>query len=226
MSQQRRVSVLCPHCGAPLPARAADAAATCAFCGVSSAPVREPPPSAPQPTAVVLRFTNEIPEAPTHGCPVCGLPLFTAETEGVTLRGCGRCGGIWVDNASARHALTVDADPIDALQLRAAKQGVRVPKPLLLRCPDCGAALRRADVAGVEVDVCETHGTWFDPFELGLVLQLRGKKPVVAPTTYGGAIPDFRAGASSPSVEALPIVAGAAVAFGAALLAAVPDPTE
>jgi Zn-finger nucleic acid-binding protein len=34
------------------------------------------------------------------------------------------------------------------------------------RCPECRQTLVRETIGNVEIDVCDDHGTWFDPREL------------------------------------------------------------
>ena len=53
------------------------------------------------------------------------------------------------------------------------------------RCPDCGEPLTESEVrdAGVVVDVCSIHGTWFDPREMRAVIEaiVRRTPPAVDP---------------------------------------------
>src|SRR4051812_37635373 len=87
-------SLLCAGCGAPLPEDAARAVTTCAFCGTASTP-------APR---VVERTVERIvvvaaPGATPGGlsCPRCAVPLAEARVNQTLLRGCERCGGIWLE---------------------------------------------------------------------------------------------------------------------------------
>lgn len=137
-------------------------------------------------------------------CPRCKSLLFIGQASGVTIHGCGRCGGVWLGAACARRV--AEALPGDALELawrvsQNAKDAVCTKASI--GCPVCHAAMTRthAAAAGVELDVCGVHGTWYDRNELEQIAR------VLAQSTWrkGGA-----AGAA-----AVGAVAGAALAAGA-----------
>jgi Zn-finger nucleic acid-binding protein len=99
-------------------------------------------------------------------CPVCDVALFAAEKDGYRIDACGACGGSWMSHANAKKMIDSAAKtPIELAKItesivpRASTENVR-------RCPDCRQALERDVVAEVVVDVCDEHGTWFDPREL------------------------------------------------------------
>ncbi|MBK7400601.1 MAG: zf-TFIIB domain-containing protein [Myxococcales bacterium] len=96
MSEAPRVLVRCPSCGAPLPPEAARAVVTCAACNATS-----------QPSPVVQTVG-------TPSCPCCRVPLFPARAGDVLMHGCGKCGGLWLDNegseAITRHADLASSD--------------------------------------------------------------------------------------------------------------------
>lgn len=50
-------------------------------------------------------------------------------------------------------------------------------------CPTCNAALSTFAIAGVEIDSCPAHGTWFDRDEIGKIVAecRRAKKKSGAP---------------------------------------------
>jgi Zn-finger nucleic acid-binding protein len=83
---------------------------------------------------------------------------------------CGKCGGLWLGSALVAR-LTKARDPeLEDLARRAVPivmHPVRDRRPLV-SCPVCAKAMRRADIANSvnALDICDAHGTWFDPSEL------------------------------------------------------------
>ena len=114
----------------------------------------------------------------SHLCPVCKVGLFVGQSSDVSMLGCGRCGGQWLDNAGTQrvvagiisaHARTMakrvsaGAQPAAATHYRDAGS-----EPAARACPLCQQPLEVKNVAevNIEIDVCGTHGTWFDAHEL------------------------------------------------------------
>ncbi|MCC6215868.1 MAG: zf-TFIIB domain-containing protein [Polyangiaceae bacterium] len=175
----------------------------------------------------------------SFACPRCGVGLLVGQVAGATLHGCGRCGGIFVDTAVA-HRIANAGDPA-ALALadqaaRAATSAVDVRAPVA--CPACQAPCGRELVAcaGVEVDACPAHGTWFDRGELQAIAaslaQWRAAgagapRPAGAPVAAPGRAPAGlpRAPAYGAGAVAVGAAAGVALAGGAAVALAANDPT-
>jgi Zn-finger nucleic acid-binding protein len=157
-------------------------------------------------------------------CPRCLVAMHEGRAAGVVLRGCGVCGGIWMDNDSAEKALSASLSPAKALAARATANALTdVPTAAPIACPVCSRQLFRTldPLARVALDLCSEHGTWFDRYELGVVLAARDIRPAAVlpaprsvqrsvPGQYHGEIPDFRAGANL-DWEAASLVAGAAI---------------
>lgn len=116
-------------------------------------------------------------------CPHCRKRLVTVDVKGVALSGCPGCGGIWIDNASARQVLAAPERVYGELAERAAanaRNAARAASPI---CAECPATLDRTVAQGIELDVCPEHGTWFDAHELTqLTAALRGER-VPAPAS-------------------------------------------
>jgi Zn-finger nucleic acid-binding protein len=169
----------CSNCGAPL-AGAPDARVVCAFCHREDAPAPKevPVPVPVQVVNTVVQVVGSPSEAPVElRCPHCRTRLVTVRASDVDLSGCGRCGGIWVDNASARRVLATPDRIFGELADRAG-QNARGSTPRAERptCPSCPAVLDKVSAHGIELDVCAEHGTWFDRFELSrLTATLRGE---------------------------------------------------
>jgi Zn-finger nucleic acid-binding protein len=174
----------CPNCGAP----ATPDAVSCTHCRVQLATV-----ACPQCFAMgfvgaehcahcgarLFRATDGQRAAGTRACPRCRTERLTVSAVGdAFLEECGRCGGLWVDAGSFRKLC-------EHKEERAAYVGAGSPLPSPARnvkpehvayvpCPECGKVMNRVNFArhsGVVVDVCRTHGTWFDKDELRAVLE-------------------------------------------------------
>lgn len=178
-----RIIPACPHCGAPLPGEA-DEKATCRFCGVTSVAV---PTRAPVTAAVA----NGPP------CPRCAAAMFEGKAGAATLLGCGLCGGIWLDNDSAKRVLATRDAGVAELAARADARANRAATwpAIAAACPSCRAPLAKTvdPRSQVELDLCALHGTFFDRYELGLVLRAWRQTPAqLARPTGPMTIPDFR----------------------------------
>ncbi len=131
----------------------------------------------PVPVQVVQNVVQVVGKPPAElrelRCPHCRKRLVKVAAKGVSLSGCGGCGGIWVDNANTRRVLA-DPEPIFAeLAQRAGNNArnrrVHADNPA---CPVCTAVLDRVTPHGIQLDVCADHGTWFDAFELGTLVKI------------------------------------------------------
>lgn len=110
-------------------------------------------------------------------CPGCDADLCRGEVGAVVLHQCGKCFGFWVDSgtferilrdARQQAVLPALAQPMPAPSAKA------IPKIRYLRCPECRTLMNRlnfAEYSGIVVDVCRTHGTWFDAHELHHIVQ-------------------------------------------------------
>ncbi len=103
-------------------------------------------------------------------CPDCFLPLVRHLTRGVEGRGCTNCNGLWLGCIAVAVILPPAEVPIQATALEAETRGVARSHR---KCPGCRQRLRRLLVvaAGVVLDACSAHGTWFDPQELFYVMR-------------------------------------------------------
>ena len=158
-------------------------------------------------------------------CPRCRLDLFAGAAGGVTMHGCGRCGGVWLDNASARRIH--EAAPADAVALAdsaSAAAAVAVDAAAVAPCAGCGQPMARTTIqaAGVDVDSCAPHGTWFDRGELHAVADafaaIRQKRGAGLATAalVGGAAVGVAAASQSPQLQSSLAHNAAAVADVAA----------
>ncbi len=110
-------------------------------------------------------------------CPGCDAVLFRGELGQSVLHQCGKCFGFWVDRATFER-ICRDAEVQSVLPGVAAPEAAvanaPIPKIRYVRCPECRSLMNRvnfAECSGVVVDVCRTHGTWFDAHELHRIVQ-------------------------------------------------------
>jgi Zn-finger nucleic acid-binding protein len=112
-------------------------------------------------------------------CPRCGQTLTARLVGDLTLDDCPGCAGVFID-AAAIAKLLEDRAAARAEAVLGAYHGVpRVSDmtarggKLYIKCPICGTVMNRkqfARGAGVVLDVCKGHGTWFDAGELPVVV--------------------------------------------------------
>lgn len=130
------------------------------------------------------------------------------QAAGVTMHACGRCGGVWLDNDSARRIHEAAPEGAVALADQATAAGTAsVDGAAAAPCPLCAKPMARIPIqaARVEVDACGSHGTWFDRGELHAVAD---------------AFAAIRA--RRGNVAAAAVVGGVAVAGAAAVIATQP----
>ncbi len=170
----------CPSCGASASPESPSctfcnarlATATCARC---FAMIFQGAQHCSRCGAVVV--TSEVSSADARACPRCKLPLEATAVGDAYLDECARCGGMWLDVASFER---IGANK----EYQAVVAGLGVPQPHVaaphidavryIPCPTCARLMNRVNFAhcsGVVVDVCKTHGVWFDADELRQVVE-------------------------------------------------------
>jgi len=173
----------CPGCGAPVPPDAPQ----CPYCQAQLATVACPacfalvPLSADHCPACGAAMASRTPAAADGApCPACGKPLALAQVGGLATHSCLACGGLWLDReafeglagSQERQGSVLGALPVPSAPPAAALEPVQY-RP----CPACGQRMNRMNYArrsGVVLDVCKTHGLWFDRDELRRVLAFVG----------------------------------------------------
>jgi Zn-finger nucleic acid-binding protein len=165
----------CRNCGGPITAAGAEAV-ICTYCGALNDPA---PKEVPVPVQVVHNVVQVVGDASAieQRCPHCRKRLVTVRASDVELHGCGSCGGIWIDNASARRVLASPDTIFVELARRAGDNAKkRQHAGTVPVCAACPAVLDGVKTHGIQLDVCSEHGTWFDAYELvQLVRVLRGE---------------------------------------------------
>lgn len=116
-------------------------------------------------------------------CPACNGSLSPAHaTYGVLA--CSACGGVWTDQAST-DALRTSSDGAITSVAKDVAAHAEGPMPAdrpRRRCPECRHHLRKSTIAGVTIDACSSHGTWFDRGEVEAIYAA-AKKP--GATSFG-----------------------------------------
>ena len=107
-------------------------------------------------------------------CPGCGARMTPRISGHAAFDECDHCGGLWLAPATIGEMAT-QAETRAHLKLfdppaAAATAGGRTsPEILYRKCPLCGKMMNRSSYAvgaGVVVDLCKSHGTYFDTGEL------------------------------------------------------------
>lgn len=96
---------------------------------------------------------------------------------GADMYTCDRCNGLWVDTEVLQRLVADRLKPSPMLATGIAAPPaprVKLEPVQYAPCPLCKRLMNRVNFAhasGVIVDVCTTHGTWFDADELRRVLE-------------------------------------------------------
>jgi Zn-finger nucleic acid-binding protein len=169
-------SYACSRCGGAVD----EQARACGYCGAPVATVRcarcyhmNVPEALHCAGCGAALGLEPLPEEGELLCPDCKEPLAAFRGVSGALHDCPRCGGQLVDNALLRDLLErreVYGAVAPRPEPRRAPIDVRVR---YVPCPACGKMMNRknfAGTSGVIVDVCRSHGVWFDRGELPRVL--------------------------------------------------------
>lgn len=116
--------------------------------------------------------------ASSRRCPRCETGLLGRLIGDVLLDECPDCHGVFVDVTALERIIderrAARADAIFGHAGPPTEDPLPQPEgPIYVRCPDCETMMNRknfAPGAGIIVDVCRAHGTWFDAKELPRVV--------------------------------------------------------
>jgi Zn-finger nucleic acid-binding protein len=179
----RQVAMLtCPHCGGDVEA----SATRCAYCSVELLAKGCPrclnrvfagykhctACGAELEIATVRDAGRNLP------CPRCAQPLRARLVGDVVIDECGRCFGLFLDHIAIKRVIEdrrqARAEALLGVLPTQEVQAVRPPgERMYVRCPTCHVVMNRrlfAGGSGVIVDVCRSHGTFFDAGELPIVI--------------------------------------------------------
>ncbi len=130
---------------------------------------------------VVPAAANADGTASKRMCPRCDEALVGRLVGDVLLDECGTCHGVFLDVAALERVLSERRQARAESLLGTARPevgegAVSAAQPsgsMYVRCPDCDTLMNRknfAQGAGIIVDVCRDHGTWFDANELPRII--------------------------------------------------------
>ena len=172
----------CPHCAAGV----APTASACAFCGYELLLK-----GCPRCLTRVFHGHKHCPECgaeldrvaageahPDMPCPRCVTLLRPRMVGDLLIDECPGCRGLFLDHVAIKRVVT------DRQQARAEALLGSLPKhavhevasqtKMYLKCPMCHVVMNRKQFAagsGVIIDVCKTHGTFFDVGELPQIIE-------------------------------------------------------
>ncbi|MEP7074638.1 MAG: zf-TFIIB domain-containing protein [Acidobacteriota bacterium] len=109
-------------------------------------------------------------------CPRCKVHLSLLEVTETTLRECEQCGGLWADVETFETVCADNEKQALVLTFLGENKRVDVPPAKInyVPCPDCNRLMNRSNFArssGVVIDVCKSHGAWFDADELPKIIE-------------------------------------------------------
>ena len=173
----------CPHCGAGV----APTESTCAHCSAELL-VK----GCPRCLSRVFHGHRHCPECgaelqlPATGeshaarpCPRCTAALHPRRVGDIVIDECPACLGVFLDHVAIKRVVVDRAQSRAEALLGALPRRELPPVPaagqkMYLPCPVCHVVMNRrlfAAGAGVIIDVCRSHGTFFDAGELPLVIE-------------------------------------------------------
>lgn len=112
-------------------------------------------------------------------CPRCAAPLHARRVGDVVIDECGGCLGVFLDHVAIRRVVVDRAQAradalLGALPRREIHAVPAAGQKMYLPCPVCHVVMNRrlfATGTGIIIDVCRTHGTFFDAGELPQVIE-------------------------------------------------------
>lgn len=173
----------CPHCGAGV----AETSARCEHCStellLKACPrcmhrVFHGHKHCPDCGAELDRAAEGM-ARPDMPCPRCATTLQARLVGDIVIDECGKCLGLFLDHVAIKRVIEDRAQARAEALLGALPrpQTSMMPRPgekMYVKCPSCHTLMTRkqfATGAGVIVDVCKHHGTFFDAGELPAIVE-------------------------------------------------------
>ncbi len=138
--------------------------------------------------------------------------LFACATAGVTLHGCGSCGGVFLEQRCAERLASQLPSAAIAAADRAARAARHQPDlSASLSCPMCRRPMKRtlAQRAGVELDSCAC-GTWYDRDEIRRITEALRASGWGGPAALAAGGTAVGAAAAAPALTQQPAAQGVA----------------
>ena len=116
---------------------------------------------------------------PDRACPRCATALHARRVGDVVIDECGACLGVFLDHVAIKRIVIDRAQSRADALLGGLPRGAVSPIPaagqkMYVKCPVCGVVMNRrlfASGSGIIIDVCRSHGTFFDVGELPLIIE-------------------------------------------------------
>ena len=157
----------CEHCGARLATVACPAcfgmifegAKFCSHCGAK------------------VEREEEVETGKPLNCPRCKIVMEAVVVGKTSLRECTKCEGLWLDAAAFQEVCEDREKQAAVLGMVTSTQPGEAgdwENVRYLPCPICNGLMNRVQFAKcshVIVDVCKSHGTWFDKDELRRIVE-------------------------------------------------------
>jgi Zn-finger nucleic acid-binding protein len=108
--------------------------------------------------------------SPVTACPRCQHALEERAVGSEFILACTACGGVWLDVGQAKAVFerrAVEQDLVEgseAIAFQSRAQPADTGSAAL--CPVGGEEMILCEAAGIRIDQCAEHGTWFDAHEL------------------------------------------------------------
>jgi Zn-finger nucleic acid-binding protein len=113
-----------------------------------------------------------------HPCPRCETPLGGRLVGDIVVDECMKCRGLFLDHVAIQRVVTDRKQSRAEALLGALPRAELAPVPagtrMYIKCPVCRVVMNRkqfAEGAGVVIDVCKAHGTFFDIGELPRIIE-------------------------------------------------------
>jgi Zn-finger nucleic acid-binding protein len=172
----------CPHCGAGV----APTGSACVYCHaellVKACPrclsrVFHGHKHCPECGAELALAATAEPDG-DRPCPRCSKALHARRVGDIVIDECGACLGVFLDHVAIKRVVIDRAQSraealLGALPRSEVKAVPAAGQKMYLPCPVCRVVMNRrlfATGTGVIIDVCRTHGTFFDAGELPLII--------------------------------------------------------
>jgi Zn-finger nucleic acid-binding protein len=103
-------------------------------------------------------------------CPVCDVPLIAVERDQIEVDSCISCRGLWFDRGELELLCEKQKIVLEFPKIFAAAETSERKR----RCPRCRKEMAKVALAKNQrliTDHCpDEHGVWFDPRELGAIV--------------------------------------------------------
>lgn len=108
-------------------------------------------------------------------CPRCKVDLQFLEIGETNIRECNNCGGFWSDTETFESICQNSEQQSAVLGFIGSESHPHAHPSTIsyVPCPDCSNLMNRSNFArasGVIIDICKSHGVWFDADELTKII--------------------------------------------------------